>query len=191
MRIGCIPRRAGAHGRGRWFPLAALVLWAVGQPAAAQQPVHDTLARSGDHTGHHQHGTGDSAFSALQERGGRIMRVDQYQSVHRFDALPDGGRIELQSLAGDSADVAQIRRHFGEIHALFVAGDFSTPMAVHATAVPGTGVMAERRSRIRYTLRDLPNGAELRLTTTDPEVVRAIHEFLAFQRGEHRAPGRE
>jgi hypothetical protein len=177
---------------GRWLSLTSLVSWFPGGLVVAQhQPGQDSLGRANAHAGHNQHVMGDSAFSALQERGGRIMGVDQHRSAHRFDALPDGGRIELQSLAGDSADVAQIRRHFGEIHAAFVAGDFSTPLAVHATLVPGTALMAQRKDRIRYTLRELPRGAELRLMTEHPEVARAIHEFLAFQRGEHRAPGKE
>jgi len=42
---------------------------------------------------------------------------------------------------------------------------------------------------ITYTVRDLPHGAELRISTKDPAVVTAIHEFLAFQRHEHHAGG--
>src|ERR1051325_8166932 len=55
----------------------------------------------------------DSAFAAVQARGAdpQAMGVDQYTSVHRFDTLPDGGRIELQRNVDDSAGVAQIRRH--------------------------------------------------------------------------------
>jgi hypothetical protein len=30
----------------------------------------------------------------------------------------------------------------------------------------------------------------LRLRTTDPEALRAIHRFMAFQRDEHRAGGK-
>jgi len=187
-----LPLPVAPASRIGWLSLAALLMWLPGLPVSAQQqPGRDSLVKAGAHAGHEHHVTGDSAFSALQERGGRIMGVDQYRSAHRFDALPDGGRIELQSLTDDSADVAQIRRHFREIQAAFVAGDFSTPLAVHATLVPGTAVMAMRKDRIRYELRDLPKGAELQLTTEDPEVARAIHEFLAFQRGEHRSPGRE
>jgi hypothetical protein len=43
------------------------------------------------------------------------MGVDQYTSVHRFDALPDGGRIELQRAHDDSAGVAQIREHLRQV----------------------------------------------------------------------------
>src|SRR5688572_17215815 len=54
---------------------------------------------------------GDADFAALQERGLQAMGVDQYTSTHRFDALADGGRIELQRDMDDPAGVRQIREH--------------------------------------------------------------------------------
>ena len=47
---------------------------------------------------------GDSAFAAVQARGAdaRGMGVDQATSVHRFDALADGGRIELRLFPFDA-----------------------------------------------------------------------------------------
>ena len=47
--------------------------------------------------------------------------------------------------------------------------------------------MAARRAKIRYVVESLPRGAALRLTTGDSSVIEAIHEFLAFQRRDHRA----
>jgi hypothetical protein len=133
----------------------------------------------------------DSAFSALQARGAhpRAMGVDQYTSGHRFDALPDGGRIELQRQVDDSAGIAQIRSHLREIAAAFARGDFRTPAFVHMRPVPGTPVMAARRAAITYTVRDLPRGGEVRITTRDPEALAAVHAFVAFQRQDHRAGG--
>jgi hypothetical protein len=136
----------------------------------------------------------DPAFAALQERGAAPegMGVDQYQSVHRFDDLPDGGRIELQDSAGDDAAVTRIRTHLQEIVADFARGDFSTPGFVHAMeAVPGTRTMAERKEAIRYTYDELPRGGEVRIETADTAALRAIHEFLAFQRLDHRAMGHD
>ena len=154
------------------FPFA-LVLAACG-PTAAPAPAP---------------APGDTAFAALQRRGAVAMGVDQYTSTHLFDSLPDGGRIELQRDAADRAGVETIRRHLRGIADAFAAGDFSTPATVHAREVPGTRVMAERRVALRYVYRDLPGGGELRITTTDPQALAAVHEFLAFQRGDHRAGG--
>ena len=131
----------------------------------------------------------DSAFAAMQERGRKAMGVDQYTSTHHFDALPDGGRIELQRDVDDSAGIAGIRAHMREIARAFKSGDFSTPAMVHMQEVPGAKVMAARRALITYEARDLPRGAELYIRTSDPAARRAIHEFMAFQRGEHHATG--
>jgi len=60
---------------------------------------------------------------------------------------------------------------------------------VHLREVPGTRVMAERRAAITYEPRDLPRGAELLIRTNDAVALEAIHDFMAFQRGEHHATG--
>src|SRR6266576_6116137 len=132
----------------------------------------------------HRH---DSAFAAMQDRGKAAMGVDQYTSTHHFDSLSDGGRIELQVDTPDSVGVARVRSHMREIARAFKAGDFSTPAAVHLRDVPGAKVMAAKRALITYEASDLPRGAELRIRTQDVDALRAIHEFMAFQRSEHNA----
>lgn len=131
----------------------------------------------------------DRSFEAVQERGAIAMGVDQYTSTHTFDSLEDGGRIMWQDDAGDEDDVAQIRRHLQEITRAFQQGDFRTPFFVHQVEVPGTRVMAAKKELITYTYADVPRGGEVRMTTRDPEALKAIHEFMAFQRQDHRAGG--
>ena len=129
----------------------------------------------------------DPAFAAVQTRGREAMGVDQYTSTHLFQPLQDGGRIELQRDVADSAGRAQILAHMGEIALAFAAGEFTLPGFVHARELPGTKVMAARRAEISYTVESLPRGAALRLRTADSSALAAIHEFLAFQRMDHRA----
>ena len=131
----------------------------------------------------------DSSYSALQKRGGIAMGVDQYTSVHKLDDLADGGRIELQRDRDDTAGTRVIREHLQAIAKAFKAGDFSTPAFVHMKTVPGTAQMAKRRAAITYTYAPLPRGGELRIATKDPAAVKAVHEFMAFQRGDHHAGG--
>ena len=40
-----------------------------------------------------------------------------------------------------------------------------------------------------FEYRELPRGAKVRIHTATPETVKAVHEFLAFQRMDHRAHG--
>jgi hypothetical protein len=129
-------------------------------------------------------------FSAMQSRGAHVMGVDQYTSAHVFEDLPDGGRVVLErDDPADSAAIATIRVHMREIAASFRAGDFTKPFQVHAQIVPGTAVMRDRRAAISYAPIDRPRGGEVRLTSRDSAAVRAIHEFLAFQRQQHHAAG--
>jgi hypothetical protein len=132
----------------------------------------------------------DTSFSSLQERGRAVMGVDQYASRHRFDDLPNGGRIELQTSPADTSSVSTIRRHLAGISKAFARGDFSDPMLVHAGEVPGTATMKAKREMIQYRFGELPGGGEVRILTRDPGALEAIHDFLAFQRQEHRAEGR-
>jgi hypothetical protein len=131
----------------------------------------------------------DSAFALVQTRGHAAMGVDQYTSQHRFESLPGGGRISLKRDADDSAGAAQIRRHMQTIALAFAGGEFALPGFVHDREVPGTAVMAQRRSHITYTVDTLPRGGQLRIRSDDSVAVAAIHEFLSFQRQDHRSGG--
>lgn len=125
----------------------------------------------------------------MQNRGKMAMGVDQKTSTHTFNALPNGGRIELVRDLNDSVGIAQIRAHLHLIQHAFQAGDFSTPQFVHMQTMPGTVEMAKKRDVINYSYHDLPRGGEVVMTTTDSEALAAIHEFMGAQRIGHHASG--
>jgi hypothetical protein len=133
----------------------------------------------------------DSGLAGVQARGAEVMGVDQYTSSHVFEALPDGGRIVLQRNVADAEGEAIIRAHLRDIVARFTKGDFSLPGQVHGMVVAGTGVMAEGKRRIRYVMEPLPRGGQVRIVTRDATALKAVHEFLAFQRKDHRAAGHD
>ena len=129
----------------------------------------------------------DSSFAALQQRGESAMGVNQYTSQHVFEPLPTGGRIVLQRKESNSVGEAAIRAHMRTIASAFTSGDFTVPGFVHAMSdVPGTAVMKQLKAEITYTPQDLPGGAEVVIATRNPKAVSAIHDFLAFQRMDHR-----
>ena len=164
----------------RNFTLLALTLSALAcrtdRPPSAD-PANTTSSRD----------SSDSAFALVQARGKRAMGVDQYTSKHRFEPLPDGGRIILTRDSADTLGVAQIRSHMQQIAVSFREGNFALPGFVHDREVPGTAVMRARRSRISYTPDSVAGGGQLRIRSDDSVAVAAIHEFLAFQRLDHRA----
>lgn len=129
----------------------------------------------------------DEEFAALQERGERVMGVDQYESTHRFTTQADGGRIEFVSDSSDPEAVETIRTHLREVAVAFGNGDFTSPLLVHAQEVPGTDVMAERREYLGYAYNDVPGGGAVRITTSDSLALDVVHSFLEFQRMDHHA----
>lgn len=135
----------------------------------------------------HKHGQGDSAFRALQARGKQVMGVDQYSSSHVFDDSSDGGRVVLQRDVDDTLGTRVIRVHLRDVAKRFTAGDFSLSQTVHGDhEIPGVAQMRVLGAAIRYAYRDLPRGGEVRITTADRRAIEAIHQFLAFQRSDHR-----
>ena len=110
----------------------------------------------------------------------------------RHTGTPVGSATMIHALEG--APVSEVpvspwwRRH---IAGAFASGDFRLPGFVHDRPVPGTAEMAALRDRISYTADTLPGGGEVRLRTSDSVALRAIHQFLAFQRQDHRAGGAE
>jgi len=164
------------HHRTRVHLVMLLGAVAVSAAPAVAQSEHE----------HYRRAESDTGYASMQQRGKAAMGVDQYTSTHQFEDLPDGGRIELQRDSSDRAGVAEIRAHLQRIAKAFAAGDFNVPGFVHAGEVPGTSVMRERRARIRYRYSPLPGGGQVRIETSDARARVAVHEFLAFQRREHR-----
>ena len=104
----------------------------------------------------------------------------------RTDITPTG--IAVEQTSADSLTVVALQKHAAEVTELVREGMAAMHRAMTQTdTVPGASVMAEKRTVIPYTFRALPRGGELRITSKDPQAIAAIHEFLAFQRKEHRA----
>lgn len=125
----------------------------------------------------------------MDHRHGDLIGVDRKALVHRFVKVPGGGDVELNRRSGDSTGAAQVRVHLAIVSDAFKRGDFSIPGVVHEKPVAGTDVMTRKASVITYEVTASQDGAILRIRTSDPEALRAIHSFIDFQAREHRTPG--
>lgn len=128
-----------------------------------------------------------SHAAEVDARGDDAMGFSHEKTTHHFRLTNDGGAIEVTANdAGDQTSRAQIRGHLGHIAQMFGAGNFSIPMLVHAQRPPGTEVMKQRKEQIRYAYEEMPNGGRVKITTEDPQALKAVHEFLRFQIEDHR-----
>jgi hypothetical protein len=122
----------------------------------------------------------------LKKRGALAMGFDQDKATHHFRTTASGGSIEVEvNAAADEISRTQIRTHLKEIAKAFAAGDFQKPFQTHAETPPGVPEMQRWKGAIRYEYAETPRGGEVRITTTNPEALAAVHAFLAYQRTEH------
>jgi hypothetical protein len=134
----------------------------------------------------------DSIVLARQDHHGSkaatVMGFDQERTTHHFFLYDDGGAIDVSvKEAGDTKNRDAIRSHLPHIATMFGGGNFDAPMLVHDSAhVPGTKVMAARKTRIRYQYVETANGGRVNILTSDRAAVDAVHAFLKYQIVEHK-----
>lgn len=122
----------------------------------------------------------------VEKHGDQAMGFPHDKTTHHFRLSPDGGTIEVTANdAKDSQNAQAIRSHLEHIATMFSQGDFSTPMFIHDQVPPGVPVMKKKHDEISYTFEELPAGGRVRIKSTDPEAVQAIHDFLRFQIADH------
>jgi hypothetical protein len=122
----------------------------------------------------------------VEKHSDEAMGFPHDKTMHHFRLDSDGGAIEV--IANDSNDATNtqaIRSHLKQIVTMFANGNFSTPMFVHSQTPQGVPVMKQKRAAISYFFEELPAGGRVRIKTTDPEALKAVHEFLRFQIEDH------
>src|SRR2546421_9659742 len=125
--------------RNKLYPLIVIIalaaLAATAQTSRQQQQSPAPPAQEHDMTGcplHAEHAAHD-AHAEMDARGDEGMGFAQAKTTHHFRLTKDGGSIEVETNdAHDAASRTQIRAHLRQIADAFAAGDFNTPMFVHA-----------------------------------------------------------
>jgi hypothetical protein len=60
------------------------------------------------------------------------------------------------------------------------------PMFIHDQVPPGVPVMKRLKSQIKYEVENIPAGARVRISTGNPEALKAVQDFLRFQITDHQ-----
>ena len=123
----------------------------------------------------------------VETRGDQAMGFSHEMTTHHFVLTKDGGVIEAEAdNTSDKASRDAIRQHMQHIAKLFSEGDFNAPMFIHGQTPPGVPTMKRLKDQITYRVQPTERGAEVRITTANPEALEAVHQFLMFQiRGHH------
>ncbi len=166
------------------FCLAASAAQGQAPPPAQNEKPKDSHA---DCPMHKAHAHDDSASTGMNERGEKGMGFSQTATTHHFLLNADGAVIQVE--ANDPKDTTSrdnIRMHLTHIAKAFASADFAIPMFVHGTVPPGVSAMKQMKEKILYKFEETPAGAQVVITTTDPQALVAIHKFLRFQIAEHK-----
>jgi hypothetical protein len=157
----------------------AILTVAAGHCLLAEEPAHQHSADVKDCPMNPDHAAG--------VRGDKGMGFSHTKTTHHFRLKADGGAIEVTANdANDQASRDQIRGHLAHIATLFGQGNFEIPMFVHAQKPPGAEVMAKMKSSIVYRYEEMETGGRVRISTSAPQALQAIHDFIRFQITEHR-----
>jgi hypothetical protein len=115
------------------------------------------------------------------------MGFDQEKTTHHFHLFTDGGAIgvSVKDLK-DRKNLEAIRAHLPHIVEMFKQGDFSVPMLVHQTPVPGAEELKRSAARIGYRYSETPAGGRVDIVSTDTDALKAVHAFLTFQITDHK-----
>jgi len=128
----------------------------------------------------------DAHHGALDKRGDHVMGFSHEKTTHHFRLYKDGGAIEVTANdAKDTESRDQIRMHLSHIAKMFASGDFDAAMLIHDRVPPGVPVMQKLKSEIKYEFQNTDRGGVVRITTSNEEAVKAVHEFLRFQIDDH------
>ena len=123
----------------------------------------------------------------MLKRGDIAMEFNQSKISHQFIVTRDGGQIKISALdSNDNQTISQIKEHVKNIQKEFSEGNFNRSSFIHATAVPGTDVMTDKKDLINYGIVEMNNGSSLILKTNNTEVIDAISKFMEFQAVEHK-----
>jgi hypothetical protein len=123
----------------------------------------------------------------VNARGAHVMGFSQDKTTHHFVLTFDGGVIDVRvNDVKDTEGRDEIRMHFQHISRMFADGDFTDPMLVHATNVPGTAAMKQLKDALHWDVVETPRGAKMVVSADNKPALDALHEFLKFQIEDHK-----
>lgn len=92
----------------------------------------------------------------------------------------------------DTTQIRLVREHLTKEEVRFEGGDFSSPTAIHGDDMPGLQDLSQGASEIDVEYTEIPTGAALTFTTTDPALVEALHDWAdaqVYDHGDHASLG--
>ena len=120
-------------------------------------------------------------------RGMQVMPFDLRQTQHLFIKTGMGGIQQvIVRDAANSNQIDLIRQHLSKIATEFSQGDFSNPEKIHGKGMPGLAILRTAKpDQLHVQYKELYNGAEIRYSTEDNDLINAIYQWFNAQLADH------
>ena len=127
-----------------------------------------------------------SRQAKIHEMGSQVMPFDLKKTQHIFQMTEYGGiqQVVVRNRK-DTEQISLIRQHLKHEATQFKNGNFSDPMSLHGTAMPGVSELSKNASKIKIEYSDVPEGAQITFKTSDIHLITAIHRWFGAQLSDH------
>jgi hypothetical protein len=170
------PRRRGGATR-RWWIAGIAIMLALATVGAG----YAIAAR--------QHSVSVDEQS-MADRAAQVMPFDLTATTHTFTKDTAGGIEQVIAKdPGDQGNITLIRQHLQKEADQFAKGNYSDPAAIHGTAMPGLQELRAGADRIQIRYEQVPSGARITYSSSDPVMVAALHAWFDAQTTDHAMPG--
>jgi hypothetical protein len=122
----------------------------------------------------------------VREKGTEIMPFDLDKTLHTFEKSSAGG-VQIVSLRdiNNAEQLIPIREHLKKIANDFENGNFDDPVSIHGSDMPGLATLQANASKFSIKYFELENGAKLEYSSTDKDIISAIHLWFDAQVNDH------
>ena len=80
-----------------------------------------------------------------------------------------------------------VRSHLLQEAAKFASGNYSDPAYIHGKKMPGLDQLQSGALRVSVRYFETPTGAAITFSSTDRDMVSAVHQWLAAQQRDHNS----
>jgi hypothetical protein len=129
----------------------------------------------------------DSHASMVMQHGAQVMPFDQSQATHMFLSDPNGGVLEIVVRDMNQTQIALVRSHLLQEAARFTSGNYTDPAYIHGKTMPGLDQLQSRALAVSVRYFETPTGAAITFSSSDRDMVSAIHQWLAAQQRDHNS----
>ena len=138
--------------------------------------------------GNHHTASGDEQEMAT--RAAQVMPFDLNATTHTFTKNTAGGVEQVVTKdPGDQRNITLIRQHLQKEAGQFAKGDYGDPATIHGSAMPGLQELQAGAARVQIAYDQVPSGARITYSSSDPVMVAALHAWFDAQTTDHAMPG--